>query len=133
MSETSRLSKLESQYRKSAENGKSARAVVIAGLLKLVNARLEVRLKVDGSRPSYLSFQRASFFDTAYHDLQRLNITGTGLLLLKQGGALGGWEEKAEAFSRGHARSSANLYERLEHLQALTSNPVGRCCSIARD
>jgi len=103
---------------------------VIADILELVNARPEVRLRVDGSRPSYLSFQNPSFYDTVFRDLDRLNITAAGLLVLRRGGV---WEKKADAAGRGGAPSSAELYERLEHLQTLTSDPVGCCCSTARD
>ena len=53
-------------------------------------------------------------------DLLRLNVTKAGLLLLKRGEALGGWVGKAEAIGRDNARSSANLYDRLEHLRTLT-------------
>jgi len=55
-----------------------------------------------------------------------------GLLLLRQGGAVGGWKEKVKALSGNDPHPSAKLQEDLEHLQRLASNFVGHCYSIAR-
>jgi len=114
----------------SAENEKSARA---GAMVQPPKARLEVRLQVGGSHPSYLSFQSALFFDKTDRDLRRLNIIETGFLQLKRGGALGGWVQRAEAIRRDDVRSSTILYDRLEHLQTLASQSVGCYCSIAGD
>ena len=64
-------------------------------------------------------------------DLPRPNITMGGVLLLKEGDSFREQAKKVEAVGRDEAWSSANLYDRLEHLQTFTST-VGRCCSILR-
>jgi len=116
-----------------AKNGKPTRADMLFVLQRVIDILTEVWLPVDSSCPPYRSFQRASSSGITTVDLRTLNITKIGYLQLRRGGASGGWEEKLEAVSRSDTQASANLYDRLSHLQTLTPEHVGHCCSIARN